>query len=453
MINRTAELKVLNELYAETGNNLVIVYGNRGSDKEHLLKLLMADKQAFYFRCRQCSEEKQLVYLKEEITRAFDVTLMKDSFDECFTRMKSAGGDKLVIVIDEVQNALKKENILLEAVQKLKAKKLYPGPVMIVLASSSIVFTERLLEEVKTERAKAFDKVIKLTDMSFLDVVRTFDKYSVADCVATYGIIGGVSAYLNGWDDTKSIKENICTNILASDGYLHEEVDNLIGSELRELSVYNTILSSIAAGNEKLNDLFEDTGYSRAKISVYMKNLAAFDIVKKVVSFETGGWDNAKKGVYAIASPYVDFWFTFVYPHTSDLYIMEPEKFYDEYIAPGLDIYLSKYFSDVCREYLELLNKIGKLPIKLEKLGTWVGKDGVIDVIAQNSVRENLVGICNWSEKEMPYSDYDKLTDNMKKAMISAKNIYLFSATAFDEKLVELSKSDARVTLIDMTEL
>ena len=85
-------------------------------------------------------------------------------------------------------------------------------------------------------------------------------------------------------------------------GYLFAEAERYIGSELRELSVYDTILASIASGHEKLNDLFLDTGYSRAKISVYMKNLAAFDVIEKVVSFETGGWDHAKKGVYHIQS-------------------------------------------------------------------------------------------------------------------------------------------------------
>ena len=77
--------------------------------------------------------------------------------------------------------------------------------------------------------------------------------------------------------------------------------------------MYNTILSAIARGKNKLNDLFLDTGYSRAKISVYMKNLSHFDIVEKVVSFETGGWENAKKGVYQIKDTFVNFWFKFVF--------------------------------------------------------------------------------------------------------------------------------------------
>ena len=114
-----------------------------------------------------------------------------------------------------------------------------------------------------------------------------------------------------------------------------------------------------------------------------MKNLAAFDIIQKVVSFETGGWENTKKGVYRIRDNYVNFWFHFIYPHLSDLYMIRPEEFYDRNIAPGLDAYLSRYFVEVCMEYLGLLGVVGKLPLKIARMGTWVGKEGNIDIIAQ----------------------------------------------------------------------
>lgn len=231
------------------------------------------------------------------------------------------------------------------------------------------------------------------------------------------------------------------------------EAESYIGNELRELSVYDTILASIASGHEKLNDLFLDTGYSRAKISVYMKNLAAFDVIEKVVSFETGGWDHAKKGVYHIRNHYVNFWFTFIYPHLSDLYVMTPETFYDTYIESRLDAYLQQYFISVCTEYLQLLNQVGQVPIKLVKMGTWVGKDGAIDIIGQNEQRENVVGICNWTEEEFSYGRYEELLGQMKKAKISAKVVYLFSAKKFDAKTRQLAEEQKEIVLVDMTEL
>ena len=109
-----------------------------------------------------------------------------------------------------------------------------------------------------------------------------------SECVEVYGIIGGMEEYLNCWDGEKSTKENVCEQILSADGRLFGEAEQYIRMELRELSVYNTILSAIASGHRKLNELYQFTGYSRAKISVYMKHLMELGVIEKVVSFETG---------------------------------------------------------------------------------------------------------------------------------------------------------------------
>jgi len=452
-MTRTNELKRLETIYQSTDNNLCLVYGRIGCDKERLLDEFTTGKNYFYYRSRQCSDAKQVDFLNKQISDAYNQPSQCQTFSEVLTKLKSANGSKLVLIIDEAQYAVKKTNDLFENLVSLKNNKLYSGKIMILIVSSSIVWSENSFPEIVGNHKNIIDEYIKLENLSFLDVVRAFPNYSVAQCVSVYGIIGGVSEYVERWDGKKDIKTNICKNILSPTGYLYSAASSYISSELRELSCYSTILGSIAAGNEKLNDLFEDTGYSRAKISVYMKNLAAFDVVDKVVSFETGGWDNTKKGIYRIVDPYINFWFTFIYPHMSELISFTPEKFYDTFIGPKLDEYLQLYFVDVCREYLHLLNMVGQLPIKLVKIGTWLGKEGTIDVIGQSSNRENIVGICNWTERSMSYDSYEKLLESMKLARISANTIFLFSATRFDAKLTALSKENKSVVLVDMTEL
>lgn len=452
-MTHTNEVKKLDAIYQSAGNNFVMLYGRLGCGKEALLDEFTTGKSYFYYRSRQCSDAKQLMYLDYQISSTYGKANGSANYEESFKKFSSKDGSKLIVIIDEAQYAIKKSNDLFKSLVALKNKKLYLGKVMIIVVSSSLVWTENAFNEIVPDAKSVVDDVIKMENHSFLDVVRTFPSYSVAQCVSTYGIIGGVSDYLDRWNGRKSIKANVCENILSPTGYLYSAAEGYISSELRELSCYDTILGSIAAGNEKLNDLFEDTGYSRAKISVYMKNLAAFDVVDKVVSFETGGWDNTKKGIYRIVDPYVNFWFTFVYPHLSELISFTPEKFYDTFIEPKLDEYLQNYFVDVCREYLHLLNMVGQLPIKLSKIGTWLGKEGTIDVIGQSDNRENVVGICNWTEKLMSYESYEKLLESMKQARITANTIFLFSATRFDSKLIQLSKENKSIVLVDMTEL
>lgn len=454
MIKRTGELKQLQGIYEDSHNQVVLIYGNMRSQVGALVEQFVTDKKMFYYKGRNASPQKQLDFLQKQIEDRYGIRLQKNTYDECFTRIKSGDSSKLVVVIDGFDTIVRRDKDFYNSIINLKKRKLYPGPVMIILTASSLSWVRKDMESALGDKISAIDATIQLKDLTFLDMVRTFPKYSVAEAVQTYGILGGVPAYVDRWDGNKSIKENVCTHILDKWGFMHDEAETYISSELRELTVYNTILSAMADGNEKLNDLFQVTGYSRAKISVYLKNLALFDVVEKVMSFETGGWDNVKKGVYRINNHFIDFWFRFIYPNMSDLETMKPEDFYDKYIEPGLDEYLRRYFVDVCKEYLSLINQVGKCTIKIEKMGTWVGKEGTIDVIGRNKIRENVVGITNWDQPTMTFERYESLLTDMKSARIAAKTIYLFSATDFDDKLKSLEKEDdSSVVLIDMTEL
>lgn len=453
MVSRNTELKTLQSIYESTGNQIVLLSGNVRSEKERLALSFCRDKKYFYYRGRNASAEEQLAQLKKEVEDRFDIKLMKNSYDECFTRVKSGDASKLVVVIDEFQSIVKKDTSFYQSILNLKNKKLYPGPVMIILMNSSLSWTRQNMDDVLGVDVAAIDHIIELKEFSFLDIVRAFPEYSVADAVALYGIVGGCPAYLNRWNGKKTVRENICNLILHPYGLLHNEAEDFISTELRELSVYDTILYALAIGNEKLNDLYQFTGYSRAKISVYLKNLAAFDVVEKVVSFETGGWDNAKKGIYRIKNPFLHFWFKFVYGNQSRLWTMSTEEFYESYIKEELNGYLTPYFVKVCSEYLGLLNMVGQTPIKIVKTGTWLGKEGTIDIIGQDEEGESVVGICNWEKDSLTFEDYQNLLYSMKQARLHAKVTYLFSATSFDERLQELEKEEPTVVLVDMKEL
>ena len=85
-------------------------------------------------------------------------------------------------------------------------------------------------------------------------------------------------------------------------------------------------------------------------------------------------------------------------------------------------------------------------------MGTWVGKKGNIDIIAQNSVRENLICLCNWSHPEMTFEMCQKLFASMEQAKVSANFYYLFSARGFEEKLVKMVSEEKRILLVDMNQ-
>lgn len=453
MAARATDLRKLEDFYQKQGNQMIILYGQKGCQKAELISEFVKDKKFFYYRCRQASADLQRKMMGEEIADRFETKLLKNTYDEYFNRIKTGDPTKLVVVIDDAQYVLKKDKEFIASLVKLRMKRLYPGPVMVILATNSIVFAEQEIEECFGEDARRIDGKLKVENLNFLEVVRLFPDLNVAECIQVYGVLGGVDSYLAQWRSDLDFKSNICNLILKPDGPFYAEAENYISMELRELSVYNTILGAIASGKTKLNELYHETGFSRAKISVYMKNLAAFDIIQKLVSFETGGWENAKKGVYQIQNTYVNFWYKFVYPHLSDLTLKSPEEFYDTYIAEELDEYLKRYFRMVCMEYIQILNTMGKLPFAIHKMGTWVGKEGNIDIIAQSVDRKNIIGFCNWDKPQLTMEMCEEMATAMEKARLSSDHYYLFSATDFEPALKAYVLKDTRFVLIDMKEL
>lgn len=453
MIVRTAQIRNLNENFETQANNLLLLYGRDGCDKEAMLRIYLQDKKHFYYRARQASALEQYRQMAAEVEKDYEIKLQKDTYQEIFNRIKSGDSSKLVVVIDEFQYIVKRDPLFMEALMKLFEKRLYPGPVQIILASSDVAWVEQEMEACLGESVKKIKETIKLEDLTFLDLVRAYPSLSVAEVVKIYGVIGGVSAYVSRWNPKVDFKTNICRNVLSAHGYLHHQAEQYISLRLRELSVYETILAAIAAGNRKLNDLYHLTGFSRAKISVYLKNLMEIDVIEKADSFETGGARNTQKGLYQIRDHFVNFWFRFIYPHLSDLYLLKAEDFYDRYIAPDIEEYMNRYFVQVCVEYLDLMNRVNKLPISVTKVGTWIGKQGTVDIVAQDAVRNTIVGSCNWSKPVMTDQDLVRLAQTLKKARLAPKHIFLFTATEFAPELLTLAERDERFIPIDMKQL
>ena len=272
-------------------------------------------------------------------------------------------------------------------------------------------------------------------------------------CVEAYAILGGVPGLWKHFSDKISIKENICQHILNPMGLLFHEGQRLVEEELRETAVYNTILASVAAGNHKLNDLYLHTEFSRAKISVYLKNLMELELVEKVFSYDTEGKANTQKGIYRISNHFVHFYFTYLYPNLSSLESMPAELFFDKYIAPTLKRYVAEYFKKVCKQQVEKWNKWRKLPVMIDRMGEWVGKLGTIDIIAQSKEGKTIISICNWDNPMMRYDDYEWLLFCAQKAKIQADYVYLFSVRRFDEKLDLEAKVKQNLKLISLDEM
>lgn len=450
LIGRASELNYLNQYYNREGSQILIVYGQKYIGKTELIKEFLREKPGQFYLARACAEQEHLYQWSRQLGGEGEP---QTSFESLLRQMTKGQEQKLVLAVDEFQNLVRAgEGFMQELTAFLHSEENRAG-MMVVLCSSAIGWVENSMVTRIGAAAYELSGFLKIKELPFECIEKRFPNFRVEECVEAYSILGGFPGLWNQFDDTLTIQQNICRNILDPGRLLFEEGERFVTEQLREPAVYNTILASIASGKKKLNDLYLHTGFSRAKISVYLKSLMELELVEKVFSYDTDGRENAQKGIYQISHPLVEFYFTYLYPYMSCLMTMSVGEFYNLYIMPGFRAYVNRAFERVCRQYLLRCSERGRLPLTIDSIGEWVGKNGTIDLIAQDAEGSTLAGMCNWQEPVMVYEEYERLLRLARKARIHADYVYLFTATRFDERLHLEAKVKEYLKLVQISDM
>lgn len=450
---RDLQREYLEQFYERSGSQLIVLYGEKGTGKTSLIGAFVEGREYAYYQARSCSDREQLRLWAAEcaetgIRDLTDETTGEVSYDGIAKALigRAGSGKKTVLVFDEFQNMVKTGRDFMRSMVKLLHHEWSSKEVLIILCSSCIGWVENSMVTRIGEAAFEISGFLKLKELGFSELYHYFeDELSAQECETIYSIMGGVPGCFRWIDTKKSLKENICSLLLTKDGALAREARELVESQLREAGVYHTILAALAADRNKLNDLYHVTGFSRAKISVYLRNLMEFEIVEKVFSFDSEGRENTQKGIYRIKNHLVRFYFRFLYPHLSALSLLTPEAFYEKYIAAELPAYTAGYFGEICAQYLEQENQKGRLSENYVKSGEWVGKMGNLDYVAQSESGRTLICGCHYENPVMPYEKFEEWKACAQAAKLPADEVYLFAREGFDSKLLALADENEKV--------
>lgn len=450
LIGRDAEINLLIQYYMRADDQVMIMYGLEGVGKSTLVREFSEDTPgSLYFECKPLFEREQLYHWANYSHKELKLSEYPD-FASLFSAIDNIDddGSKRVLIFDEFQYLIKYSTEFTSQLFKFltESEKAY----FVILVSSSIEWVENSMVKKIGMDAKHITGFFKVKELGFGSFREYFSKMKFDECVSGYAILGGIPKLWTYFDKNKGLRENIINNILDTNSVLLTYGEEAVKKELRETGVYNTILCALASGKNKLNDLYNHTLFSRAKISVYIKNLMELGFVSKEFSVDTEGRSNTQKGIYDICINFVDFTYKYLFPFKDELESDTRAAFYEKHIKPNLKKYTSKFFPLVCREYLDTQNTYGNLPIRYNKLGRWIGKLGTIDFVASDENGNTLLVLCNWEKPMIRFDDYEWLLFCAKQARIRADYCMLISAQGFDEKLKFASSSKKNITLVTL---
>lgn len=455
--NRKKELTSLNDLFLKQGFQFLVMYGRRRIGKTSLLKEFSKNKNSIFFVAEEYNDKLALEKFSNQILEHFKMNDYIDSFTNWEKAFKFIGEralkNRLVLIIDEFPYIANSNKSIISLLQNLIDNFLQKTNLFLIICGSSMSFMEK---EILSYKSPLFGRRTSQMEVKSFDVFESglfSENYSTKDKIINYGILGGTPQYLSKFDYSLSVNENIINNFMNRNSYLFDEPKNLLKQELREPSLYNSIIEAIANGYTKLNEISTKIGEKNDKTAKYLKTLIDIHLIEKELPILDK--KTSRKSIYKIKDNMFKFYYRFIFPNYS---LIEQEMYdyvFEKKIEPFLNQYMGFIFEDVSIQFLTKLNFQKKLPFVFEKIGRWWGNNTLrkrqeeIDILAFSN-KSALFGECKWYDKKVGVQIYEQLKDKSKIFDFSEKYFVIFSKSGFERNLLEISESNDDLLLFDL---
>ena len=363
---------------------------------------------------------------------------------------------RILLVLDEFPYMVNANGSLLSKLQNLIDHQLKESKLFIVLCGSSISFME---DEVLAHKSPLFGRrtaQMKVKAFDYYESSLFFNDYSNENKIIAYSILGGIPHYLIKFNDQEGLKENLKKNIFSPSAYLLDEPINLLKQELRNPSLYNSIIIMIANGETKLSKIADKVGETNSKTANYIKSLLELHIISKITPITEKA--NSRKSIYRINDNFFRFYFKYVIDHMSLIEQGLNDYVVDTKVMPVINEYVGHIFEEVCIQYLFRMNQNFNLPFVVEKFGKWWGNNPIkkqqeaIDIVGMN--KENaLFGECKFRNEKCGLSVLNQLIERSQLLKVKKRYYYVFSKSGFTNKIIETVENRADVTLVSIDDL
>lgn len=452
-IGRERELQTLNSLYNSNRFEFAVIYGRRRVGKTALINEFTKDKDTIFFTGIETTAKENLdnfsgCIMEYNTGIAADSTFssFRSAFEYVFELAKAR---RIVLVIDEYPYIARASKSLASTLQLLIDKNKDRSKLFLILCGSSMPYMEDHVLSYKAPLYGRRTAQLKIDPFDFFESCRRFKKLSDVDKALAYGIVGGTPQYLIQLDDNLSIEDNIKNTHLNPSSFIFEEPGNLLKQEVREPATYNAIITAIATGSSKINEISNKVGANTSICATYIRNLIMLDIIKKESPY---GEKTTRKTIYTIKDNMFRFWYRFVPKNASIIAHGAAELAYKR-IEPELSSYMGGVFEEICKQYLWKLLIDGKCPVSFSDIGRWWGTNSKtksqeeIDIVG-TAGDSALFGECKWTNEKIGIGILETLVERSNLFTYKKKHFYLFAKNGFTKGCTDKSSEMDNVTLV-----
>lgn len=457
-IGRQQELNTLHKLYNSGKFEFAVIYGRRRVGKTALISEFTKDKDAIFFTGVETNAKQNL----DNFSRCIMEYSTGIAADSSFVSFQSAleyvfelaKSKRIVLVIDEYPYVARASKSLASTLQLLIDKNKDSSKLFLILCGSSMSYMEDHVLAYKAPLYGRRTAQLKINPFDFFEACHYFTRFSDTDKALAYGVVGGTPQYLTLIDDSLSIEENIKNTHLNPTSSIFEEPNNLLKQEVREPAIYNAVITAIATGCSKMNEISNKIDEDTSVCATYIKNLITLGIVKKESPY---GEKSSRKTIYSIEDNMFRFWYRFVPENTSIISRGATDLAYKR-IAPELSSYMGGVFEEICKQYLWKLLLDGKCAVSFSDLGRWWGTNPgtraqeEIDIMGTDK-DSALFAECKWTNEKVDLGVLETLAERSNLFHYKQRHFYLFAKTGFTKGCMDKAAEMGNVTLIEYAEM
>ena len=398
-VNRTVELKTLEEEYKKDTATFTVIYGRRRVGKTALISEYIRHKNHIYLYATEGNIGEQLRGFTKQIKKFVSPQMAKNLVFESFTDAfeflaELKHSSKLILVIDEYQNLCKLEQGFSSSLQRVWDLYLSHTKIHLILCGSVL---SMMHSEVLAYNAPLYGRRttnIHLKSLHFQYISTFLPTVSKEDLMNIYASFGTIPKYLAEYDAKQSFIANIKNRILDKNAYLYSEGNFLLKQELSETGTYFAILESISKGNTKVGNIASNLSKPSTFLTPYLQKLLELDILIKEVPVTETNPLKSKLGRYKIKDKFLNFWFYYVYKNYNYLEVNQVDIVLDELKLNFNDRFVSFAFEDYLLEDM-FLNHQKYFSFRPHKIGRWWNNKEEIDIVAFDD--ENICFVeCKW---------------------------------------------------------
>ncbi len=400
-LNREKELERLGEQLRSTEKTAVLVYGKRRIGKSFLIAEAAGsfDGQVISHMCAQTTLRGNIDLLAKSICTGLNLPgIHFDTLMDIFTFVSNLN-QNVLIILDEysyLKDSGRKNEVdsyMQSVIDRL------PGHVKLILCGSYITVMTELLEKDNPLFGR-FTDIIHLEAFDYYESAEFFPESGIDRKIANYAVFGGSPYVLTQIDSSKSIKDNIVHLILRDTGLLRIYIESVILKEIQK--AYDIrIFQVIGNGKKRYSELNDHLSEKNSGLlDKQLKNLMRMEMIEKVFPINKPG--DKKKQFYEIRDNLLRFYFTYIFGNESLIFRLGEDAFYDLYIQPSLNEYISRRFEQMVLQYFRRLSLIRQIT-DIYDYGTYwyddpkTHKNGEFDCVLKRADGYDFVECKYWS--------------------------------------------------------